>query len=40
VAYLAFKSNFHKALNLFQINCEISMLESVFGTWTSTKQLG
>ena len=30
-AYLTFKSIFHKALNLFQFDCEIT-LESVPGT--------
>ena len=31
VAYFAFKSIFHKALNLFKFDCEIT-LESVPGT--------
>jgi len=30
-AYLTFKSLFHKALNLFELDCDI-MLESVPGT--------
>jgi len=35
-AYLTFKSIFHKTLNLFQFDCDITLNETTRGLWWSS----